>query len=178
MPSRFRSSCLLYASSARMTPRESFPMNVRHITLPTRGIRDQQAGTGFNFVCRHKKHRRFTSLNLQKIRSAVVTRMPKDYMPQGLQAAGGTGPPTPWVSPPRCKRRRTSPYYIAPRDSLQGNFLRLQFRCGGRQATNTAIKPGGKARYRINRQDAADFQRRRQNLPPPPPSPRHRIIPI
>ncbi len=42
------------------------------------------------------------------------------------------------------------------------------------RATNTAIKPGGRARYRIKRQDAEDFQRRRQNLPPPPPSPRRK----
>ena len=42
------------------------------------------------------------------------------------------------------------------------------------RATNTAIKPGGRARYRINRADAEDFQRRRQNLPPPPPSPRRK----
>ena len=42
------------------------------------------------------------------------------------------------------------------------------------RATNTAIKLGGKARYRIHRQDAEDFQRRRQNLPPPPLSPRRK----
>ena len=42
------------------------------------------------------------------------------------------------------------------------------------RATNTAVKPGGRARYRIHRQDAEDFQRRRQNLPPPPPSPRRK----
>ena len=42
------------------------------------------------------------------------------------------------------------------------------------RATNTAIKPGGRGRYRIKRSDAEDFQRRRQNLPPPPRSPRRK----
>ena len=47
-------------------------------------------------------------------------------------------------------------------------------RSGELRATNTAIKPGGKARYRISRADVEDFQRRRQNSPPPPPSPKRR----
>ncbi len=42
------------------------------------------------------------------------------------------------------------------------------------RATNLAIKPGQRARYRISRQDAEDFQRRRQNLPPPLPSPKRK----
>ncbi len=47
-------------------------------------------------------------------------------------------------------------------------------RSGELRATNTAIKLGGRARYRISRADAEDFQRRRQNLPPPPASPRRK----
>lgn len=42
------------------------------------------------------------------------------------------------------------------------------------RATNLAIKPGQRARYKINRLDAEDFQRRRQNLPRPPVSPRRK----
>ncbi|MGA2256796.1 MAG: helix-turn-helix domain-containing protein [Thermoguttaceae bacterium] len=47
-------------------------------------------------------------------------------------------------------------------------------RSGELRATNTAVKRGGRARFRISREDAEDFQRRRQNLPPPPRSPRRK----
>ena len=47
---------------------------------------------------------------------------------------------------------------------------------GELRVMNTAVKPGGRHRYRIKRSDAEDFQRRRQNLPPPPRSPRRKRI--
>lgn len=41
-------------------------------------------------------------------------------------------------------------------------------RNGELRAVNIAMRPGGRSRYRIDRADIADFELRRQVVPPPP----------
>ena len=65
-----------------------------------------------------------------------------------------------------------TPPQLAKEMGVDVDTIYAFIRSGELRATDTAVKRGGRARYRISRADAEDFQRRRQNSPPPPPSPR------
>jgi excisionase family DNA binding protein len=66
-----------------------------------------------------------------------------------------------------------TPPQLAEQMGVHPDKIYAWIRSGELRATDTAIKRGGRPRYRIGRQDAEDFQRRRQNSPPPP-SPRRK----
>ena len=76
---------------------------------------------------------------------------------------------------PEDKTSKTlTPPQLARQMGVHVDKIYAWIRSGELRATNTAVKRGGRPRYRISREDAEDFQRRRQNSPPPPPSPRRK----
>lgn len=80
----------------------------------------------------------------------------------------------PAVKPEDKTAKVLTPPQLAAEMGIDVDKVYAFIRSGELRVTDTAIKRGGRARYRISRQDAEDFQRRRQNSPPPPPSPRRK----
>ena len=80
----------------------------------------------------------------------------------------------PAMKPTDAKPAVLTPPKLAREWGVDEDTIYAWIRSNELRATNVVKKPGGRPRYRISRQDADDFQRRRQNLPPPPPSPRRK----
>ncbi len=108
---------------------------------------------------------------------AEIVQLFRDSV-ERLAAQSAVGAKKPAVRPEDKTAKVLTPPQLAKEWGVHVDKIYAFIRSNELRATNTAIKPGGKARYRIHRQDAEDFQRRRQNLPPPPVSPRHRKMPI
>ena len=67
-----------------------------------------------------------------------------------------------------------TPQQLAKQMGIHVDKVYALIRSGELRATDTAVKRGGRPRYRISRDDADAFQQRRRNLPPPPAVPRRK----
>ena len=71
------------------------------------------------------------------------------------------------------EHQKLTPPEVARLFRVSNEKVLTWIRNGELRAINIAMRPDGRPRYRIDREDLADFELRRQIVPPPPRTRRH-----